>query len=41
MANAVMRSTVLGGVVWGWLLWIGGRSFSPSKPCVWNRRFHS
>ncbi len=36
-----MRSTTGSGVVCGWLLWIGGRSFGPSKPCVWNRRFHS
>jgi hypothetical protein len=33
-AGALIFSTVSGGVVCGWLLWIGGRSFSPSKPCV-------
>ena len=33
-ANALIFSTTSGGVVCGWLLWIGGRSFSPSKPCV-------
>ena len=33
-ARALIFSTVSGGVVFGWLLWIDGRSLSPSKPCV-------
>jgi hypothetical protein len=38
---ATTFSTTSGGVVIGCVLCTGGRSLSPSRPCVWNRRFHS
>lgn len=40
-ARLLIFSTVSGGVVMGWLLAIGGRSFSPSMPWVWKRRLYS
>jgi len=33
--------TTSGGVVWGWNLWIGGRSLRPSSPWAWKRRLYS
>ena len=32
MLIASMRSNSSGGVVKGWVLWIGGRSFNPASP---------
>jgi hypothetical protein len=39
--SARIRSTVWGGVVCGWVLWTGGKSFKPASPCVWKRRLYS
>jgi len=39
--SARIRSTTSGGVVKGWSLGIGGKSFSPYSPCVWKRRLYS
>ena len=39
LASRIFAS-VSGAVAFGWLLMIGGKSFSPSRPCAWKRRFN-
>ena len=41
LATARIWSNTSGGVVAGWLWWMGGRSLRPARLWVWKRRLYS